>query len=835
MSDLSNYSLLELFSIEIESQTAILNENLLILEDFLGRSPAADLAAIAPSLEALMRSAHALKGAAKIVGIESAVRLAHLMEDCFVGTMNGTIALQPEQIDDLFAGVDRLEQIGQVKEAEQEKWLAENQNRLLETMERIGRILGRRQSDRETPPSALEISPTSIIPERTESELVLVTAPPPVPPSEPIALSLDDVFPDDEDTTGSEKKGEESEFDEMAEEDYSLLLSTVSTVTGMNRSAVAREVSADPLTRALSGVSQGDRFVRVSADNLSRLMGLAGESLVEATALGPFTDSLVALKKTQLELSKLLEKLQHSLIRSSLDRESKSHLQAIKQKERECRELLSDRLTTLEQFAYRSVNLSDRLYREVINSHMRPFADGVQVFPRMVRDIGKQLNKSIKFEIVGKSTPVDRDILKKLEVPLTHILRNAIDHGIESPAERTTRGKSPEGTIRLEAAHRFGMLSITVSDDGEGIDLEKLRKTVVDRQLVNHDMAGNLTESELLEFIFLPGFSTAARVTELSGRGVGLNIAKTMVEEVGGNLQATSKVGKGMTFHFQLPLTLSVIRTLLVEISGESYAFPLTRIDRALQIDPEEIYYVENRQYFTLNNQTIGLVRADQVLDLSPSKFSSETFSVVIVSDGLHRYGLVVDRFVGEKNLVIRPLDPRLGKVQDVSAAALLEDGTPVLILDVQDIVRSIEKILSSSYLSQATHEPESDWTRAAKRILVIDDSITVREMERQILENQGYVVDIAVDGIEGWNSIVTGKYDLVVSDIDMPRLNGIRLVGQLKKHPLLKTTPVIIVSYKDREEDRLQGLEAGADYYLTKSSFHDDTFIRAVRDLIGD
>jgi two-component system sensor histidine kinase and response regulator WspE len=453
----------------------------------------------------------------------------------------------------------------------------------------------------------------------------------------------------------------------------------------------------------------------------------------------------------------------------------------------------------------------------------------------MVRDIARQLGKSIRFEVLGRPTPVDRDILKKLEVPLTHILRNAIDHGIESPAERSSRGKSPEGTIRLEAAHRFGMLSITVSDDGEGIDLEKLRAKVIERKLVNRDMAANLTETELLEFIFLPGFSTATTVTELSGRGVGLNIAKTMVEEVGGNLQATSKAGKGMTFHFQLPLTLSVIRTLLVEISGESYAFPLTRIDRALQLPPDDIHYVENRQYFTLGDRTIGLVRADQVLDLSPSKFAAETFSVVIVSDGSCRYGLVVDRFVGEKNLVIRPLDPRLGKVQDVSAAALLEDGTPVLILDVQDIVRSIDKILTTSYLSQATHEPESEWTRAAKRILVIDDSITVREMERQILENQGYQVDIAMDGIEGWNSIVTGKYDLIVSDIDMPRLNGIRLVSQLKKHPLLKTTPVIIVSYKDREEDRLQGLEAGADYYLTKSSFHDDTFIRAVRDLIGE
>jgi two-component system sensor histidine kinase and response regulator WspE len=810
MSDLSNFSLWELFSLEVENQTAVLNENLLILEDFLKQKNGRDLAEIASQLENLMRAAHSIKGAAKIVRVEKAVRIAHMMEDCFVGAMNKTITLTNEQIDSLFNSIDILQQIGQKKESEVTNWLTENEININEIMAKIGRILGRRQSDRE--PSPTPIMVTEAVP----------------------VLSLDDVFPDDEDTTDNSNQSSEIINFEAAndQENSAVLVSHNGEVSQTLNSPVSNFSISDSLSHSLQ---DKDRFVRVSADNLNRLMGLAGESLLEAKALEPFADSMVFLKKSQLELSKLLEKLQLKLMKYAIDKESENYLKLIKQKERECREILSDRLTTLEQFAYRSVNLSDRLYREVINSHMRPFADGVQAFPRMVRDIAKQLNKSIKLEIIGKSTPVDRDILKKLEVPLTHILRNAIDHGIESESERINQGKPPEGMLRLEASHRFGMLSITVSDDGKGINLEKLRKTIIDRKLVTPEMATQLSESELLEFIFLPGFSTANQVTEISGRGVGLNIAKTMVEEVGGNLQAISKEGKGMSFHFQLPLTLSVIRTLLVEIASEPYAFPLTRIDRAIQVHPDDIHYVENRQYFTLNDKMIGLVRADQVLELSTAKLSSETFSVVIVSDQLHHYGLVVDRFLGEKNLVIRPLDNRLGKVQDISAAALLEDGTPVLILDVQDLVRSIDKILTTGYLSQAIYEPAADWSRLGKRILVIDDSITVREMERQILENQGYQVDIAVDGIEGWNALVTGKYDLIVSDIDMPRLSGIKLVSQIKKHPLLKTTPVIIVSYKDREEDRLQGLEAGADYYLTKSSFHDDTFLKAVVDLIGE
>ena len=577
-----------------------------------------------------------------------------------------------------------------------------------------------------------------------------------------------------------------------------------------------------------------DRFVRVSTENLNRLMGLAGESLVEATALVPLSESFLNLKKSQLELSQLLEQLQVNLVQSPLSKEAENYLSELIYKERECRAILNDRLNALEQFSYRSFNLSDRLYREVIGTHMRPFEEGVSSFPRMVRDLARQLKKRVKLEIIGKLTMVDRDILRKLEAPLTQILRNSIDHGIEFPDERVAKGKPPEGTIHLEATHRFGMLSITISDDGKGIILDNLRESIVTKGLVTEEMSQQLNEAELMEFIFLPNFSTANQVTEISGRGVGLNIAKTMVQEVGGNLQAISKPGQGMNFHFQLPLTLSVIRTLLVEIAGEPYAFPLSRIDQILTLNFDDIHSVENRQYFSLNNQNIGLVRAEQVLELTSNSTPTEPLSVIVVSDQTNRYGLVIDRFLGEKSLVVRPLDPRLGKVQDITGAALLEDGSPILIIDVLDLVRSLDKILANISINHVKTKEETAWHQSSKHILVVDDSITVREMERKLLENKGYKVDIAVDGMEGWNAVRVGHYDLVISDIDMPRMNGIKLVHNIKSSPQLKSIPVIIVSYKDREEDRLQGLEVGADYYLTKSSFHDDTLINAVIDLIG-
>jgi two-component system sensor histidine kinase and response regulator WspE len=347
-------------------------------------------------------------------------------------------------------------------------------------------------------------------------------------------------------------------------------------------------------------------------------------------------------------------------------------------------------------------------------------------------------------------------------------------------------------------------------------------------------MVSQLSDPELMEFLFLPGFSTTKQVTEISGRGVGLDIARSMAQDVGGTIRATSQPGKSTSFHFQLPLTLSVVRTLLVEISDKPYAIPLARIDQIVTLERSEITYVENRQYFTMNAQNIGLIAAHQVLELPEVTQQNSSVSIIVISDQNSTYGLVVNKFLGERDLVVRPLDPRLGKVSDISATALLGDGSPVLIIDVSDMVLSMNAILKGGSLSKVMMQAELESETQYQKILVVDDSITVREMERKLLENRGYQVDTAVNGVEGWNAVLTKEYDLVISDIDMPHMNGIELVKQIKNHPRLNDLPVIIISYRDREEDKIQGLEAGADYYLTKSSFHDDTLINAVIDLIG-
>jgi len=787
----ADWSMLALFSREVEAQSILLNQALLAVKN----NPHEYL-----DLEALIKSAHLIKGAGRIVDFNEVVKLARAVEDTFAALQKYKASLNENQIDSLLAGVTVLVNMRDIPPVEIEHWLSEIAAEIDNIVAAIARI----------PEAAKNQTAAS---QSAAKETSRQTAPAPQ-------------------KTAANNTAKATET--------SAAISPISNaatvqVQQQNDRAVTAQPAIPNFRDSAATRKTADRVVRVNAENLNRIMGLAGESLVEAKWLQPFADSLLKLRNNQGQLYDLLEKLQESLNEGTLDRRSEDYLSSARKKANDCRHILSDRLNELESFSRRSANLSDRLYREVIASNMRPFADGVQAFPRMLRDLARQLGKQVKFEVIGKSTQVDRDILEKLEAPLTHILRNALDHGIEPLEARLAAGKPAEGTLRLEAAHRGGMLSITVSDDGKGIEPEKLRQKIVTKGMVSAEMAAKLTEPELMDFLFLPGFSTASQVTEISGRGVGLDIVQSMVQEVGGILRAVSQPGKGMSFHLQLPLTLSVIRTLLVEISGEPYAFPLTRIDRIVMVKSSDIAIAENRQYFNLDNQNIGLVTAYQVLELTAPAHKLELLPVIIVSDRSNSYGLAVDKFLGERDLVVRPLDPRLGKVPDISAAAFMEDGSPVLIVDVEDLVRSTDKLLTGSRLKKVSQTTATAEPTIRKRVLVVDDSITVREVEQKLLENKGYQVEIAVNGMDGWNALRTGNFNLVISDVDMPRMTGIELVSQIKNHSRLKSIPVIIVSYKDREEDRIRGLEVGADYYLTKSSFHDDTLLNAVVDLIGE
>jgi two-component system sensor histidine kinase and response regulator WspE len=473
-----------------------------------------------------------------------------------------------------------------------------------------------------------------------------------------------------------------------------------------------------------------------------------------------------------------------------------------------------------------------QLYEGVLDARMLPFGDGIVGLPRLVRDTARELGREVELVTSGETTPVDREVLRRLDAPLGHLIRNAVDHGIESPEERTVKGKPARGTIRVEARHGGGRLLVSVQDDGRGLDVAAVRARVVARGLAEPQAVAEMSDAELSHFLFLPGFTMRDEVTPISGRGVGLDAVQMSVREIGGDVRLVHSSSGGMRFDMQLPLTLSVIRALVVMIGDEPYAFPLARVHRILRVEPAETFSVEGRQHFTLDGRQVGLVWAHQLLDV-PAAATGDSMSVVVIGGHEHAWGIVVDRFAGEQELVLRGLDSRLRKVQDVGGAALLPDGSPLLVLDVDDLLRTASTLVAGGRLDPMRQAPASA-SNVRKRVLVVDDSLTVRELERKMIEGLGYIVDVAVDGMDGWNAMRAGHYDLVVTDVDMPRMDGIELVTLIKRDPALRSTPVMIVSYKDRDEDRRRGLDAGADYYLTKGSFYDETMLRAVEDFIG-
>jgi len=568
----------------------------------------------------------------------------------------------------------------------------------------------------------------------------------------------------------------------------------------------------------------------------NELLTLAGQARLHAAQLRPWIESLYRYKRQQRAVFTALERL-HEAIEENGDPRLAELSKLVQERAAPLRGAMQRNILDAEQYERRATGVAAHLVDEVLELHMCRFGDGLHGLPRMVRDLARSLCKDVRLDVVGDDTLVDRAVLVRLEAPLSQLLCNAVDHGMETPAERAAAGKPATGSIRLEARHRGGMLSIEVSDDGRGVDPERVRRAVAARRLAPAGIVQALSGPELMEFLFLPGFSLKEDANEISGRGVGLDVVHDMVQSQNGTVRVESTPGQGFRTAIVLPVTQSIVRALVVEVLGEAYALPIARVERVLRVPAGDVQALSGRQYLDVGGSHLGLVSAGRVLELGEPAPGAE-LAVVVIGSARERYGLVVDDVRGEQSLTVQPLEPMFGKLRDVASCALLDDGAPVLILDVPDILLSIARLLEAgASLQPAPAGPtaERGAQQAVRRILVVDDSLTVREMQRKLLLARGYRVEVALDGIDGWNSVRAGAFDLVITDIDMPRLDGIGLLGRIRQDPRLQRLPVMIVSYKDRQEDRARGLEAGADYYLAKGAFHDATLLDAVRDLIGE
>ncbi|MGQ9920336.1 MAG: hybrid sensor histidine kinase/response regulator [Desulfobacca sp.] len=478
--------------------------------------------------------------------------------------------------------------------------------------------------------------------------------------------------------------------------------------------------------------------------------------------------------------------------------------------------------------------LVDNLLVDVKKVLMLPFAMMLETFPKLVRDLAREQGKEVDFTIHGREVEIDRRILQEIKDPLLHLVRNSIDHGLETPEERTRRGKPAPGRLSITIAQRdSGKVEICVADDGVGINTEKVKAAAVKQGLMSAAEAEALTAEEARQLIFRSGISTAPIITTISGRGLGLAIVQEKVEKLGGSLQVEAGPMGGTIFRLILPLTLATFRGTLIQVSQRLFVVPTTYLERVARVKTAEVKTVENRETILLNGQPLALVSLAAILGLPPPEPDRQQhgfLTVLVLNASGRRLGFSVDGVLNEQEVLVKNLGSQLQRVPNIAGATVLGSGAVVPILNVIDLVNSaINQTSSLRPVGQGKKEAEPQ----AKSILVAEDSITARTLLKNILELAGYRVQTAVDGLEGFTALQKGHFDLVVSDVEMPRLNGFELTSRIRADKRLAELPVILVTALESPEDRKRGIEVGANAYLVKSSFDQGNLLDLIQQFI--
>jgi two-component system chemotaxis sensor kinase CheA len=473
----------------------------------------------------------------------------------------------------------------------------------------------------------------------------------------------------------------------------------------------------------------------------------------------------------------------------------------------------------------------DELQEEIKRVRMLPLRTITTTFGRMVRDLARERGKKVNLTILGGETELDKRILEQIKDPLIHLLRNAVDHGLETPEYRQQTGKPAEGQITLAASQHGHNIVITLSDDGSGLDLAAIRLAAARRGLISLVEAEKLSDAEVANLIFDSGLSTSKIITDISGRGVGLDVVRQNVEALQGILEVASVPEQSTTFTLTLPLTLASSHGLLMQSGGQIFALPLSTVERMVQVSRSDIANVSGKEAITYQGKPVALARLADLLELPDSTPASERVTVVIIAVAEKRLGLIVDDLVGEQEIVIKNLGRQLVKVGGIAGATVLGSGQVVLVLHGADLIKLTARTQPRAL---ATTGPEAGRAAERKTILVVDDSITTRTLEKNILEAAGYQVKLATDGEEALAVLVTdGLPSLIVTDINMPRLDGFDLTYRIKQDSRYADIPVILVTSLDSPADKARGIEVGADAYIVKSRFDQGNLLETIEQLI--
>lgn len=477
------------------------------------------------------------------------------------------------------------------------------------------------------------------------------------------------------------------------------------------------------------------------------------------------------------------------------------------------------------------------LEEKISATRLLPMNTLFNLFPRMLREIAREREMEVSLIMEGEDTRVDKRIIEEMKDPLMHLIRNALDHGMEDGEKRVSLGKPANGTIRLTASQNGESVILEISDDGRGMDAESIRQTALKTKLEKKEALEAMNHDEIMNLVFRPGFSTSSFVSDLSGRGVGLDVVKTNVDRLKGNIRVLSIPGQGTTFRIQLPVTLATLRVMIAAIGDLKYGVPLEQIEQTIMIGRTDIFKVEGKETVNIAGSPVSVVRLFDVLGLNLQrsrragnrKPSSEAIPCVVISSGGHRLGLLVDEMVDEQEVVLKPQSKILKRVRNISGATILGTGEICMILSPGDIIKTVRRSEPGGF-SEGT-EAENDVMK--KSVLAAEDSLTTRTQMKRILEGAGYEVVTAVDGLDAYNKLGTRNFNALVTDVLMPNMDGLTLTAKVRQEKKYSEMPIILVTSLALDEDRKKGVEAGANAYITKPGFDQKTFLDTLRRLI--
>ena len=819
-------------------------------------------------LEELLRETHSLKGDAGMLGVKDVSTLAHQMEHILGSVKRGETVLTPEISDRLSQGLEALRQL--VNEAVTGESSGINTFYILASM--MGASTSQ-QSNQETPESQQHEENTDV------KEKTIIA-----PPEQAIRnQNVEEIVSDNfllspinsvETVLADRSSLLEANAVEVNLTDSSSLLQTNSlevtpnsVESGLADNSSRSQTNSVPNSPLPTSPTYRIETIRVPTQNLDALMTQAGELTVTKIRLAHRLSEIEEITTLCEDWSRdaFLNRFVLNQVETPDNISTQNGAMAQLQKYHQCAEerlenlgiLINSLRTEIYEDTARLDLIAGELEEGIRTLRLLPLSTIFNIFPRMVRDLARQEGKQVELIIVGGETRADKRILEEMKDPLMHMIRNAIDHGIETPAERQQKGKPSIATIQLRGYNTATNIIIEVIDDGRGLDVEQIKKTAIKRGIYTEEELAVMTANQIQSLIFSSGFSTRTFVTEVSGRGVGLDVVRSNVEALKGTIQVESTVGQGCTLRLSLGTTLTTAHVLIVAVSGIYYALPVEFVQTTRLVSQSDIFPLEGRETIVLEDHPVSVAKLENLLQINNKAWqlwnnkngdgrgntnrnnshlhllssNHQQMFCIILKIGEERLGLFVDALIDEQDVVLKPQSNLLKRVRNVAGATILGTGEVCMVLNPQDLIKSIRKQAVSRTPLLTLTEPDAVMTKQV--ILLAEDSIATRTQEKRILEAAGYEVVTAVDGLDAYNKLKTRAFDAVVSDVQMPNLDGLGLTTKIRQHREYSELPIILVTSLASDEDKKRGAEAGANAYITKGNFNQEVLLQTLSRLV--